>query len=326
MTVAYAMKTAFWNYDRTAPLYDGRVDLDGLALDIAILRPDQTFAMAYQDEGFDICEASFSNTVTMTSMDACPYVLVPAFVSRAFRHGAVFVRTDRGINSPHDLVGKIVGLQEYDMTAAVVVRGILRDDYGVPASSIDWRIGDRERLKPLDLPSGLPPSDASCTLRPEGVSLEDGLLNGELDAIISLRTPRTVRDGHPDVRRLFDDTAERDWFAQRRHFPIMHAIGVRRALTATRPGLTRAVYDAFKTAKDLAVADLEVIQVPKVTLPWPHVIAREVREVMGKDFWPYGIAANQDALQTQLRWSFEDGLQARPISIEDIFAADCLDT
>lgn len=326
MSTLQPLRTAFWDYDRTAPLRDGRINLDGLPLRIEILRPDQTFAMAYEGDGFDICEASFSNTVTMTSKDACPYVLVPAFLSRAFRHAAVFVRADRGIETAHDLAGKVIGLQEYDMTAAVVVRGLLRDEYGVDAEMIDWRVGDAERLKPLEFPLDRPPPGVSITLRPPGASLEEGLLAGELDAIISLRTPQAVRDGDPRVRRLFDDQAERDWFARRRLFPIMHAVAVRRTLADAHPGLTRRIYELFKAAKDCAVAELDIIQVPKVTLPWPQAIVAEVRRLMGQDFWPYGIEANRQVLETQLRWSREDCLQARPIRIEDVFAADCLDT
>ena len=326
MNDAPALHTAFWNYDRTTPLCDGRVDLGGLQLNIEILRPEQTFAMAYEGKGFDVCEASFSNSVTLVSKGACPYVLIPAFVSRAFRHGSVFVRTDRGIASASDLAGKTVGLQEYDMTAAVVVRGFLRDDYGVKPSDITWRVGDVERLRPLYEFSGHAPDGMSMSVRPPGSSLEDGLLSGELDAIISLRTPSAVTSGSSAVRPLFEPDAERHWYAKRGIFPIMHAVAVRRTLAEHSPGLTRHLYDCFKAAKDLAIADLDIIQVPKVTLPWPHRITAEVRSLMGHDFWPYGLAANLDTLQAQLRWSHEDGLQARPVRIEDLFAADCLDT
>lgn len=320
------MRTAFWNYDRTMPLCDGRVDLGGLPLEISILRPEQTFAMAYQGEGFDICEASLSNALTATSKGECPYVLVPAFVSRAFRHGSIFVRADGSVTSPADLAGKAIGLQEYDMTAAVVVRGLLRDDYGIESSSIDWRVGDVERLKPLDFPLGRPPAGVSLTMRPQGPSLEEGLLSGELDAIISLRTPQAALGPQPSVRRLFDDLAERDWFGRSGIFPIMHAIGIKRSVADANPGLTRKVYDLFKAARDLAIADLEVIQVPKVTLPWPAAIMREIRGLMGSDFWPYGVDANRAALETQMRWSREDGLQARPVQLQDLFAHDCMDT
>ncbi len=326
MTASPGLRTAFWNYDRTTPLCDGRVDLGGLKLAIEILRPEQTFARAYEGDGFDVCEASFSNTVTMVSKGACPYVLIPAFVSRAFRHGSVFVRMDREIASAADLAGKTVGLQEYDMTAAVVVRGLLRDDYGVKPADIRWHVGDVERLKPLDVFAGRAPEGVSITVRPTGTSLEAGLLSGDLDAIISLRTPAAVKAGNSAVRPLFPPDAERQWFARRGIFPIMHAVAVRRTLAERNPGLTRHLYECFKAAKDLAVADLDIIQVPKITLPWPHLVVADIRSLMGQDFWPYGVAANLTALHSQLRWSFEDGLQARPIRIEDLFAADCLDT
>ena len=321
-----SLHTAFWNYDRTAPLRDGRVDLGDVRLEIEILRPDQTFARAYEGSGFDLCEASFSNTVTATSKDECPYVLIPAFLSRAFRHGAIFVRTDRGIGSPQDLAGKAVGLQEYDMTAAVVLRGLLRDEYGIESAAIDWRVGDLERLKPLDFPLGHPPVGVSLTLRPPGASLEAGLMSGELDAIISLRTPEAIRANDPAVRRLFAPEVERDYFRKTGIFPIMHAVALRRSLADEHPGLTRHLYDAFRIAKEIAVADLDIIQVPKVTLPWPHVVVDEVRAIMGHDYWPYGIAANRKVLETQLRWSLEDGLQARPLALTDVFASDCLDS
>lgn len=320
------MHTAFWSYDRTSALRDGRVGLDDLRLEIEILTPEQTFARSYQGAGFDICEASFSNSATMISKGQCPYVLVPAFLSRAFRHSCLFVRTDRGIRSPRDLAGKTIGVQEYDMTAAVVLRGLLRDEYGVQPSSISWRVGEVDRLKPLDFPLGRPPENIEIALRPAGSSLESGLLSGELDAIFSLRTPKAATNGDPLVRRLFDDQAERDWFVRTGLFPVMHAVGVKRSIVEQTPGLTRKIYEAFKSAKDMAVSDLEIIQVPKVTLPWPTAILGEVRKLMGHDFWPYGISGNRSTLETQLRWLREDGLLAKPLQIEDIFAHDCLDT
>jgi 4,5-dihydroxyphthalate decarboxylase len=320
------MHTAFWSYDRTSALRDGRVDLDGLQLEIEILTPEQTFARSYQGAGFDICEASFSNSATMISKGQCPYVLVPAFLSRAFRHSCLFVRTDRGIHSPRDLIGKTVGLQEYDMTAAVVIRGLLRDEYGVQSSSINWRVGEVERLKPLDFPLARAPENIEISLRPPGLSLEAGLLSGELDAIVSLRTPMAIANKDPLVRRLFDDQAEREWFVRTGLFPIMHAVGVKRSIAEQTPGLTRRIYEAFESAKNMAVLDLEIIQVPKVTLPWPAATLSEVRKLMGHDFWPYGISSNRRTLETQLRWSREDGLLAQPVQVEDIFASDCLDT
>lgn len=322
------LKTAFWSYDRTLPLVDGRVKAEGCELDIELLRPEIIFARAFADAAFDVCEISFSNTVTAVSKGEFPYALVPVFLSRAFRHSSLFIRTDRGIKHPEDLKGKTVGLQEYDMTAAVVVRGFLRDHHNVDPRDIVWKVGELERTKPLNFPLGRPPEGVSIEILPPDRSLEARLLAGELDAVIVLRPLDAWRAGDQRVAPLFPDpiAAEKAWYSAAKHFPIMHAVGVRKTLLGQHPGLGRRLFDAFAAAKALAVADLEITQVPKVTLPWPHGALAEARALLGPDPWSYGVGANQLVLETQLRWSRLDGLQARPVMLDELFAADCLDT
>jgi 4,5-dihydroxyphthalate decarboxylase len=321
------LKTAFWNYDRTRPLLDGSIAIEGFGLDVEVLRPEETFARAFSTAEFDLCELSFSNSVTAISRGDFAYDLVPVFLSRAFRHSTIFVRRDSGITEPASLKGRRVGLQEYDMTAAVVVRGFLRD-YGVEPRDIDWKVGEAERTKPLEFPLGHPPDGVAIEILPTGRSLEERLLAGDLDAIVSLRIPEAFRQGDPRIVRLFPDpaSAERAWYATHRIFPIMHVVGVRASLAARYPGLTRRVFEAFNAAKAMAVAELEIIQAPKVTLPWPHAALEEARILMGPDPWPYGVKANHHVLQRQLEWSFADGLQVRPVRLDDLFAIDCQDT
>lgn len=321
------LKTAFWDYDRTRPLLDGSMAVEGFRLDVEVLRPEETFARAFGSAEFDLCELSFSNSVTAISRGDFAYVLVPVFLSRAFRHSTIFVRADGGMTEPVSLKGRRVGLQEYDMTAAVVVRGFLRD-YGVEPRDVLWKVGEAERTKPLEFPLGHPPDGVSIEILPPGRSLEERLLSGELDAIVSLRVPETFRQGDPRIVRLFPDPAraEKEWYAGQRIFPIMHAVGVRATLAAKHPGLTRRVYEAFLAAKARAVAELEIIQAPKVTLPWPHAALEEARTLMGADPWPYGLAANRHVLQRQLDWSYADGLQARRVGLDELFAVDCRDT
>ena len=323
------LRTSFWNYDRTIPLMDGRVKIEGYTLAIDINRPEISFGEAFEQNKYDLTEVSFSNAVTALSKQKdFPYALIPAFPSRAFRHSAIFVRTDRGISRPEDLRGKIVGLQEYDMTAAVVVRGFLRDHYGVDPRDIRWRVGEIERTKPLEFPLGRPPAGVEIAILGPDRSLEDRLLAGELDAIITLRAPASCRAGDPRIASLFPDpvAAEKAWFAVAKHFPIMHAVGIKKSFLANDLGLARRLFDAFLAAKDIAVAELEITQAPKVTLPWPHAALAEARAILGADHWPYGLAANRRVLETQLRWSQLDGLQARPVTLEELFAQDCLDT
>ena len=318
------LRTAFWNYDRTAPLLDGRVRVPGVDLDIEVLPPEETFARAYDGNGFDLCEASFSNTATSWSEASCPYVLLPAFLSRAFRHSAIYIRTDRDIAEPSDLRGKTIALQEYAMTAAVVVRGLLRDHYRVDPSEMTWLVGDCSGAKPPGFPQGTPPDGVRLLAQPEGLGAADALLAGTSDAAILLRVPASVT-ASASIRPLFADpvAAERAWFRQAGIFPIMHAVALRRDLDTANPGLAATLYAAFLTAKDMAVRDLEVTQVPKVTLPWPHHVLAETRALMGPDYWSYGLASNRAVLEAQLRWSRQDGLQRTPVMLGEMFAAGC---
>lgn len=323
-----SLTATFWDYDRTRPLIDKRITVDGYELCITVNRPEIIFARAFADAPDDVCEISFSNSVTAASLGTLQYALIPVFLSRAFRHSSLFIRTDRGIRGPEDLKGKVVGLQEYDMTAAVVVRGFLRDQYGIDPSDISWKVGELERTKPLEFPLGHPPDGVRIeVLRPDK-SLEDRLVSGELDAVISLRPLASAQSPNACVAPLFPDAvaAEIDWYRSSKHFPIMHAVGVRKTILSADPALGRRLFDAFLAAKHTAVAELEVTQAQKVTLPWPHDALAQARAIFGAEHWPYGIAANRLVLENQLRWSRLDGLQKKPVQLENLFDAGCLDT
>lgn len=327
------LSLACWDYDRTQPVLDGRITIPGWQLDCSVLSPEQAFPRAFADAPFDVTEISLSNTITAvskTSRDGTdagfPYWLLPVFLSRTFRHSALYVRTDRGIRAPADLAGKTIGLQEYDMTAAVVLRGTLRDEFDVDWRACRWLVGDARQHKPLAFPIDPAPAHLRMEVLPEGTPLDDRLLSGELDALITLRTPRAFAAGDARIARLFADPtfAERRSFERFRVFPIMHAVAVRKTLVAQHPELPRQLLEAFTAAKRMATDALDIAQAPKVTLPWINDFVREVRALMGEDYWPYGLAANRHVLETQLRWSREDGLQARPVSVDELFAPSTL--
>src|SRR5262249_22608431 len=243
--------------------------------------PEATFARSLAAE-FDISELSFSNSVTRLSQGRLPYVLIPVFLSRAFRHSTIFVRTDRGIRQPEHLRGKTVGVQEYDMTAAVVVRGFLRDQFGVLPEEIFWKIGETGGGVLPTFP-GAQPVGLRIKAFEAGASLEERLIAGELDAIVALR-PSKVVAGVSCVRRLFQDSriVEQEWFKRRGIFPIMHVVGIRRELVEDEPKLAMDIYRAFLAAKQMAILEMETLQAPKVTLPWPHFAVREVNDIMGQ--------------------------------------------
>ena len=323
---ALPVSVCFWDYDRTVALVDGTVSIAGCDPAYTILAPEEAFARAFSTAEFDISELSFANHLQALSGDRAAYAAIPVFLSRAFRHGNLFIRTDRDIREPGDLRGKRIGLQDYQMTAAVVVRGILKQEYGLEPADITWIVGG------VELP-GRPPhhsemSGIAIEPAPPGESLDALFADGRLDALLALRPPPCVVSGRQAVGRLFPDwrAAERKYYLRTGHFPIMHLVGIRRALLALHPWLARAVYDAFCLAKDLAIAELAVIQAPKVTLPWAVAELEATRILMGEDFWPYGIAANRQTLDRQIDWSHREGLSARRIPIEELFVASTLDT
>ncbi len=322
-----ALSVAFWNYDRTLPIADGRVRIEGFEPRCQILPPQELFPRALGKAEFDVAELSFSRYAMQCASGTSAYLAIPVFPSRTFRHASIYIRTDHGIRSPQDLKGRTLGLNNYDDTAAVVARGMLRDDYKLGVPDITWCIGDLQagQAPRVTLPSL--PSHVRA-VESKGKTLDTLLAAGEIDGVISIVPPPCYQAGHPDVARLFPAwrTAERDWYARTGHFPIMHVIGVRRTLLDAQPALARALYVAFCEAKTLAVAELENMQAPKATLPWVAAELADTRAALGDDFWPYGLAANVRTLERQLRYGREDGLLARPLSPEELFTPHLSDT
>lgn len=320
------ISVAFWDYDRTLPLVDGRVPIEGCSPSFALLRPEDAFARAFGTAEFDVTEISLSNYTTALSRGPLAYAAIPTFLSRAFRLGAIYLRDDKGIGRPADLAGKRVGLQEFEMTAAVVVRGMLRDVYGVDTDRIRWIVGGVEQPGPSVTQRRQGQGRGDITRAPEGRTLDAMLADGEIDALVSLRVPPSVAAGHPRIRRLFANwrAEEEHYFAKTGIFPIMHAVGVRKTLLAEHPWLGRSIYKAFLQAKDFAVAQLAA-NAP-TGLPWTAATLLASRVVMGDDIWPYGIAANRKSIDALLRWSKHDGLQERAVSLEELFHPTVMDT
>ncbi len=318
----------FWNYDRTNPLLDGRVAIDGFSPHYTVLGPPENFRRTFADSPFDVTEMSFSNYMAAHADDRSPYVAIPVFLSRTFRHGAIFIRTDRGINVPRDLEGKTIGLVEYDMTAAVVVRGLLRDEYGVDTKTIHWRVGDPEAPWRETIPIPWVPYGTDVQPLTDDATLNDALANGSVDALIGIEPPSCFTSGTPGVTRLFPEwrAAERDYFSRTGIFPIMHAVGIKRELLDANPGLAGALFEAFESAKAMAIAELAVTNAPKSTLPWAAAELRTTRNIMGDDYWPYGIAKNREVLESLIRYSYEDELTSRRLSIDELFAPSMLGT
>lgn len=322
MTGKVRLTVACGDYDRVAAIKDGRVEVEGCEVVFLPMEPEEVFFRAFRYQEFDACELSFSSFMIVTSRGASPFVGIPAFVSRVFRHSGFYVRTDRGIEEPGDLRGKTVGVPEYQMTAPVWMRGILEDEYGVKPIDIHWRSGGqeepgRDERTPLTLTNGV-----DLQPIPEDRTLVEMFEAGELDALMTARAPSSFIRGAPGVARLFPDyrRVERAYYEKTRMFPIMHLMGVRKELAERYPWLPGSLYKALLEAKNLALDAVREIAALNVTLPWVEAEALETRALMGADYWRYGVAECAHEIEALARYSYDQGLSERRLTAEDLFA------
>ena len=315
------LSVAVGDYDRTRPLIDGDVQIDGVDPVFMTLPPEEIFFRAFRHGEFDICELSLSSFTLKTARGDCPYVGVPVFLSRAFRHTAIVIRTDRGIAAPADLKGRRIGSPEYQLTACVWARAILSDDYGVEPKDIIWvRGGIEEPGRAEKIAITLPP-DVRIEEAPPGQSLSAMLAAGTIDGIMAPRVPSAFVHFAPNTGWLFPDptSAAKDYYKRTGIFPIMHVLGVRREIAAQHPWLPRAVLKAFERAKAVALEKLTDTSATKVTLPFVEEQLRATRALMGWDFWSYGIEDNRKTLETFLRHHHAQGLSPRLLAVEELF-------
>jgi 4,5-dihydroxyphthalate decarboxylase len=322
-----AITVACWDYDRTRALFDGRVAIEGCDANLLALPIEETFFRALRSAEFDVAELSLSSYMVLRARGASPYVAIPVFLSRAFRHSCIYIRTDKDIVVPGDLTGRTVGVPEYQLTALVWARGILEDDYGLKPSALRWRTGGLEqpgRHEKIELARS---AGLDIAPIPADETLSQWLLDGRVDAVLTPRAPRCFIEGADHVGRLFPDfrRAEREYFARTRIFPIMHVVGIRATLLERHPWLAASVFKAFLAAKRVAEADLAEVAALKVTLPWLAAEYAETVALMGRDFWSYGVAGNEAALETFARYHAAQGLSPRPLTLGELFAPSTLD-
>ncbi len=315
------LSIAMGDYDRTRAIYDERVRIDGVDPVCMLQVPEEMFFRAFRHQSCDVSELSFSSYVVSLTRPEPHYVAVPVFLSRAFRHTSIYINTTKGIETPQDLIGKKIGIAEYQLSANVWVRALLEDEYGVKPSDVTWIRGGMDTPgRPEKLKIDLPP-DVTLIPAPEGATLNQMLAEGEIDAFIGPRWPRSFNEGDPRVGRLFPDTvaAAEDYYRKTRMFPIMHLLGVRRSLAAEHPWLPGALMKAFTQAKALSQAALDDTSATKVTMPFVEDNLDRARLLMGKDFWSYGVAANQAVLDYFLEQHHRQGLSPKRVTVEELF-------
>jgi 4,5-dihydroxyphthalate decarboxylase len=291
-------------YDRTQALIDGRVLPEGVELNYIALKPGETFWRQLNHQEFDASEMSLSSYTILRSEGDERFIAIPVFPSRIFRHSAVYVREDSPIEDPRDLKGKRVGVGDYQMTAAVWVRGFLQQDYGVRAEDIHWVAG-----RPIR------------TIKPPAVRLEfsseklgELLERAELDALVSVMLPRNLGRG---VRRLFRNVREieADYYRRTRIFPIMHTLVLKRSIYEKSPWLAISLYKAFCKSRDFAYRWLYDTDALAVGLPWLIDELERSREVA----WDYSIEGSRPTLEALVRHLDEQNLTRRPMKVEELF-------
>lgn len=321
-------------YDRCSALFDGSVKIEGVdaSFESATIVTD-IFKRMIVNQEFDVAELGWTYYLRTLDFDDPPFIAIPVFPNRVFRHSAIYINTASGIEKPADLAGKTIGeFATYGHDAGFWPKGILADDFGFRPEQSRWIIGGLDFPMPaVDFIPFIQPPNVDVTRAPDGKDLGVMLETGEIDALISADVPRSLLNHSPRVRQLFPDykQVERDYYRRTGIFPIMHTVVMRRDVVTQHPDLARAVYQGYCDAKDKAMDDYRFARIFNhigIMIPWLSELFDENQDIFADDWWPYGIEANRAALDTLLRYHYEQGLSKRHMTCEQVFVSDLLDT
>lgn len=323
---------AFWNYDRTRALADGTVKIPNAnATFHSAPIVTEIFEGMIRERKFDISELGMTYFLRTFEGQSSPFVAIPVFPNRAFRHSAIYIHKASGIEKPEDLNGKTIGeLALYSHDAGLMPKGMLMDEHGFQPETCRWVIGGLDwPLKPINFVPHTHPANVPVSDIPKGKELGTMLEAGEIDALISADVPKCMLENSSKVTRLFPDypAVEREYFKRTGIFPIMHTVVIRKDLLAQQPGLAKTIYQSFCDAKKHAVEEYQhglIFNNMSIMFPWFSQLITEDRAVLGDNWWPYGIEANRKAIEAVLRYHFEQGITKRLFKIEDIFVPELL--
>ncbi len=328
------LKFGFGNYDRYRPLVDGTVKIDNVEASFETAQViTEIFEKMIKNQTFDVSEMGMSYFLRVFDLEDCPFTAIPVFPVRAFRHSAIYINNSSGIKKPEDLAGKKVGeLALYGHDAGVWPKGILSDEFGLTPDQCNWTVGKLDwPLSPTDYVAHPHPANVKVTWPQQLEDLGAKLEAGEIDALISADIPKCYLQRSPKVSRLFADSksVEQDYFKRTGIFPIMHTVVIRKNLLKQYPMLATAIYKGFCDAKTNTVKGYEFKKIFNnldVMIPWLSNLLDDNAELMGEDWWPYGVEANRKTVNTFLRYHYEQGLSKRLLTCEDIFVPELLNT
>ena len=320
------LKVAGYKVDRVKALFEGKVKIEGVEatfhqVGISALNTE----LFSGPQSYDVTEIGLHPFILATANEGFDdYQLLPVYPVRVFRHKSIFIRTDRGIKSPQDLKGKTIATAGYATSSLTWIRGILNDEYGVKPEDINWVISRKDSAEKatgkVSSQEQLLPKELNISFGPEGMSESDLLAEGLVDAVFHAAEPQAYIDGHPKISRLFPDSAgvEQDYYQRTGIFPIMHAVAIRKSLIAEHPELALAVFDAYSLAKQKDYASMNLGWAFN-SVPWYPQALEQTRNVMGDNFWPYGVKPNKKALEALLNYSYQQGLSQKKLTLDQLF-------
>jgi 4,5-dihydroxyphthalate decarboxylase len=314
------------DYDRTRPVKDGIVKPEGIELNYLVMSVEEIFWRMMKYEEFDASELSMGAFLTAASRGRRPFVAIPVFPSRTFRHRCIFVNTEAGVKRVEDLRGKRMGVPEYSMTAAVWLRGMFQHEYGVSPSEIHWVQAGEEHPGRKDRVDFEMPAGVRMESRPD-TTLNAMIESCEIAAMMSPRMPTCFLQGSPRVKRLFPDyrQVEMDYFKKTGLFPIMHVLVIKRAIYEKEPWVAQTLYKAFCEAKEICMRDLYDTNILRVSLPWTSAEYEDTRDLMTADYWPYGLEPNRANLETLHGYLLEQGLIKQRLNLDELFAKETVE-
>jgi len=318
---------ACWDYDRTRALMDGRVKVDGIDLNYLNLPVEETFFRMARFREFDVAEMSLSSYCVSLTRPEKPFIALPIFPSRFFRHSCIYVNANSGIKEAKDLIGKRIASPEYQMTAPVWIRGILQDHYGVPIDAQPYLFGGEEepgRIEKMSLK--LPENIKVSPIEPHQ-TLTQMLYDGEIDALYTARMPSSFLKGDGRVKRLFENyqEVERNYYRETKIFPIMHTVVIRREVYEANRWIAQSLTKAFIESQKMTYEALNETAALKTMLPHLTAQVEETKREFGDDWWPYGLEKNVKTLETFTRYHHEQGLSPKKLNVQDLFAPESLE-
>ena len=311
---------AMSDYDHIRDLTSGAIQAEGIELTYLNLSVEEIFWRFSKFREWDVSEMSMGQYVGLVSQGDSSLTAIPVFPSRIFRHSGFYVRRDGPVKTPQDLAGRRVGIPQWSQTAGIYARGALMHQYRIRLQQIEWcqgGVNEPGRQEPIELKL---PAGVRITSVPDK-SLNEMLLAGEIDAIITAHPPDAIKQRRPEVTRLFPDilSVEAQYWRETRIFPIMHTVVIRRDSMASHPWIAMNLYKAFEEAKRRSVTRALDITAPRFPVPWVFEHAARARELFGDDFWPYGIEPNRPTLEAFLSFAHEQGVCHRPVAVNELF-------